>query len=315
MGKNKEKRQKGGDLLETAPACALPACGKLPKDRLHTSRVKEPVLTDVSTSLGSSTETPKKKRKREHLSEQRAENSCSKAQPSEGDRESRKIKKNKKLKNKEAGRVIDANDEDVERSASAEEPLQKKKKRQKAKEVNEAAELETQSNGKRIEPQTRKKKRKRGVSKENTAEGQKETAAAHSPAEMTTQSNKEAVKKKKKDKSKHKAEQHGNAQSVFTTRETRTSSDIAHNATEEGAGIESEKRGTKEAVDACLLNQLKEFIPGIESKEPVNICKMIKYDLARFQEFKKKGKRKSSAARRKLCTRLHFVKVCFGLCL
>lgn len=292
MGKNKEKRQKSSDLLETAPACALPACEKLQKDRLHTSKVKEPVMTDISTSLESSTETPEKKRKREHLSEQRAENSCSKAQPSEGDRESRKIKKNKKLKNKEADHVIDANDEDVERSVSAEEPLQKKKKRQRAKEVNEAAELETQSNGKRMEPQTGKKKQKQGVSKENTAEGQKEMAAVHLSAEMTTQSNKEVVKKKKKDKSKHKAEQRGNVQNVFTTQETQAFSDIVHDATEEGAGIESEKRGMKEstAIDACLLNQLKEFIPGIESKEPVYICKMIKYDLPRFQEFKKKGK-------------------------
>lgn len=43
-------------------------------------------------------------------------------------------------------------------------------------------------------------------------------------------------------------------------------------------------------VDTNPLNELKEFCPKIESRQPDEINKMIIYDLPRFREFKKKGR-------------------------
>jgi len=43
-------------------------------------------------------------------------------------------------------------------------------------------------------------------------------------------------------------------------------------------------------VDPNLLNELKEFCPKIESKDPSEINKMIVYDLPRFREFRKQGR-------------------------
>ncbi|KAK7165156.1 hypothetical protein R3I94_003508 [Phoxinus phoxinus] len=42
-------------------------------------------------------------------------------------------------------------------------------------------------------------------------------------------------------------------------------------------------------VDPNLLNELKEFCPKIESRDPSEINKMIMYDLPRFREFRKQG--------------------------
>lgn len=43
-------------------------------------------------------------------------------------------------------------------------------------------------------------------------------------------------------------------------------------------------------VDTNPLNELKEYCPKIESRQPDDINKMIVYDLPRFREFKKKGR-------------------------
>lgn len=42
--------------------------------------------------------------------------------------------------------------------------------------------------------------------------------------------------------------------------------------------------------DWQALNDLKEFIPNVESKSVDEINKMIKYDLDRFKEFRRQGK-------------------------
>ncbi|XP_055056561.2 transcription termination factor 1 [Misgurnus anguillicaudatus] len=42
-------------------------------------------------------------------------------------------------------------------------------------------------------------------------------------------------------------------------------------------------------VDEKLLNEIKEFIPHIETSYPLTMNKMIMYDLPRFKEFKKQG--------------------------
>lgn len=48
-------------------------------------------------------------------------------------------------------------------------------------------------------------------------------------------------------------------------------------------------RSEEPLVDPNLLNELKEFCPKIESRDPSEINKMIVYDLPRFKEFKKQG--------------------------
>lgn len=48
------------------------------------------------------------------------------------------------------------------------------------------------------------------------------------------------------------------------------------------------KRGPK-TVDRRLLEELKQFLPNIESRTPADINKLINYDLPRYKEFKKKG--------------------------
>lgn len=49
------------------------------------------------------------------------------------------------------------------------------------------------------------------------------------------------------------------------------------------------RNGETVEVDLKLLNEMKEFVPDIESRYIVNVKKMIIYDLPRFKEFKKQG--------------------------
>lgn len=303
MGKNKEKKtlKQESDLLEPAPAYVL-TCENLQKDQLKANKEKENPMTGISMSLESSSEKPKKKQKRKYLSEQQAENDCSKEQHTDGHQENRKIKKKKKVKNKAVNRIKDTNDEDVERSVITEEPPRKKKKREKTNGVNEAKELETQSDEKSEEARTRKKKKKLKESKENLSEKREETEEVNLTVESETRSSEEPAEKKKKKKKKHKskdkdrnssAEQRKNVQTVFTTQETQTFPNlIHHDVKEEDEGIQMNGCAIKDSTEdyESLLKQLKEFIPDIESKEPVNVSKMIKYDLPRFKEFKQQGK-------------------------
>ncbi|XP_072520551.1 uncharacterized protein [Salminus brasiliensis] len=48
-------------------------------------------------------------------------------------------------------------------------------------------------------------------------------------------------------------------------------------------------KGVTKQVDERLLEELKQFIPTVESREPEDINKMIHYDLPRYKEFKKRG--------------------------
>ncbi|MCJ8747007.1 hypothetical protein PDJAM_G00148340 [Pangasius djambal] len=293
MGKNKEKKtlkKKSGDLLETAPACVR-ICENLQKDQLQTIKDKESPITDVSMSMESLPEKPKKKQKRKHLSEQQAENEQSSTEPhTEAPQENRKLKKKKKLRTEAVNHDKDTKDEDVEHSISTEEPPRKKKKREKTKEVNDAKESETQRNEKREEPPTRKKRKKKKlkVSKENIAEKRRETEEVNLAVGSETRSNEELAKEKKKKKDKSKDKDGDNlAKQSETVQSPETFPNIISPAVkEEDTGIQIRESA---GIDASLLKQLKEFIPDIESKEPVSISKMIKYDLPRFKEFKQQG--------------------------
>ncbi|KAG7318266.1 hypothetical protein KOW79_018021 [Hemibagrus wyckioides] len=164
-----------------------------------------------------------------------------------------------------------AHNEDLETSRSTEEPQRKKKKREKTKEANKAGELETQSN-ETTEEASPKKKKKLKESNENIEEKRIKTEEVGLTVDSERQSNE--LKKKKKKKNKSVEKERKKVQSVSTTKETQTSQDDKKELTE---------------IDAKLLNELKEFIPDIESKELVRINKMIKYDLPRFKEFKEQG--------------------------
>ncbi|KAB5528623.1 hypothetical protein PHYPO_G00142360 [Pangasianodon hypophthalmus] len=288
MGKTKEKKtrkQKSGYLLETAPVCVL-TCENLQEDQLQTIKDKENPITDISVSMESLPEKPKKKQKRKHLSEQQSENEKSSTEPhTEGHLENRKLKKKKKLRTEAVNRDKETKDEDVEHSISTEEPPRKKKKREKTKEGNKAKELETQRNEKSEESPTRKKKKKNKLkaSKENIARKRKETEEVNSAVESETRSNEVLAKEKKKKNHKSKDKDSGNlAKQSKNVQPNIISPDVK----EEETGIQI-KEST--GIDASLLMQLKEFIPDIESKEPVSISKMIKYDLPRFKEFKQQG--------------------------
>ncbi|GAA6098789.1 transcription termination factor 1 [Tachysurus ichikawai] len=279
MGKNTEKKKrKSGVYLETAPACVL-TYENLQKDQLPITTDSENPITDISMSLESSSETAKKKKhKRKRLSEQQAENNCSTEQHSEGHLDDRKKKKKKKkLKSEDVSYTEDTNNEDAELSRSTEEPQRKKKKREKTKEGNKAHESETPSNETSEEAPTmkkNKKKKKKEKALKNIADQEGSLTV-----QSETQSN-DDLKKKKKNKSVVKKRK--KAQSVSTREKTRTSQDE-----EVDTGIQSKEAYTE--IDAKRLKELKEFIPDIESKEPVSINKMIKYDLPRFKEFRKQG--------------------------
>ncbi|KAK2845485.1 hypothetical protein Q7C36_010339 [Tachysurus vachellii] len=270
MGKNTEKKKrKSGVYLETAPACVL-TYENLQKDQLQITTDSENPITDISMSLESSSETPKKKKhKRKRLSEQQAENNCTTEQHSEGHLDDKK-----KLKNEDVSYAEDTNNEDAELSTSTEEPQRKKKKRERTKEGNKAQESETPSNETSEEaPTMKKKKKKEKALKENIAEQEGSLTVT-----SERQSN-DDLKKKKKNKSVVKKRK--KAKSASTREKTRTSQDK-----EVDTGIRTE---AFTEIDAKCLKELKEFIPDIESKEPVSINKMIKYDLPRFQEFRKQG--------------------------
>ncbi|KAF7687503.1 transcription termination factor 1-like [Silurus meridionalis] len=261
MGKHKEKKRKSGDLSETVSA-SPPASEKLQKGHVRTNNDAESPVTDILKSLESFSKKPKKKKKKKHLSEQDA------GSDAEAPREHVKVKQEETFK-QEAVNDIEID----EHFANTEEPTRKKKKRKRAKEVNEATESVAQSNENSGEPSPKKKKKKRHVSDENTAEEVNLTSKG-------TQSSAD-VGKKKKHKSKDKK-----ARPVFTTQETfpKTS---RQNMKENNSEIEMASESP--LIDPNLLMQLKEFIPDIESKEQVNVSKMIKYDLPRFQEFKQQG--------------------------
>ncbi|KAI5088407.1 transcription termination factor 1 isoform X2 [Silurus meridionalis] len=261
MGKHKEKKRKSGDLSETVSA-SPPASEKLQKGHVRTNNDAESPVTDILKSLESFSKKPKKKKKKKHLSEQDA------GSDAEAPREHVKVKQEETFK-QEAVNDIEID----EHFANTEEPTRKKKKRKRAKEVNEATESVAQSNENSGEPSPKKKKKKRHVSDENTAEEVNLTSKG-------TQSSAD-VGKKKKHKSKDKK-----ARPVFTTQETfpKTS---RQNMKENNSEIEMASESP--LIDPNLLMQLKEFIPDIESKEQVNVSKMIKYDLPRFQEFKQQA--------------------------
>ncbi|KAK3514872.1 hypothetical protein QTP70_033803 [Hemibagrus guttatus] len=311
MGKNKEeKKRKSGVFLETAPVC--PLIYETPqKDQLQTTSDNKSPITDISMSLESSLEKPKKKtHKKKHLSEQQAENDCPTEQHTEGRQDDRE-KKKKKLRNEDVRHVEDTNNENLELSRSTEEPHRKKKKREKTKEVNKAEELEMQSNEMSEEASTtniedleifrdteepQRKKKKREKTKEvNEAE------------ELKTQSNEmseeASPKKKKKLKGSNVniSEKAIKIEEVSLTVESETQSnelkkskkknksvEKAHKKVQSVSTAKDDKKEFTE-IDAKLLNELKEFIPDIESKEPVSINKMIKYDLPRFKEFREQG--------------------------
>lgn len=258
MGKNRKMKtleQENGGKLETAPASVL-ACEYLQqKDHLRTNKDKQSTIADISSSLECSPKKTKKKQKRKHLSEQEVENDCPIEQSTEG---------------QELG----------------EQPTPKKTKKDKTKEVNKANDSKTPSSKENSDNlPTRRKKKNLDMLKENTAEKRKETEEGGLTVEAETQSTEERKTTKRKDKqSKDKGrnslgKRSKNAESVFSTHETQTD-------------IKEEDGEIKESlpIDESLLNQLKEFIPDIESKESVTVSKMIKYDLPRFKEFKLKGK-------------------------
>ncbi|XP_053336499.1 transcription termination factor 1-like [Clarias gariepinus] len=257
MGKNRKIKtleQENGGKLETAPASVL-ACEYLQqKDHLRTNKDKQSTIADISSSLECSPKKTKKKQKRKHLSEQEVENDCPIEQSTEG---------------QELG----------------EQPTPKKTKKDKTKEVNKANDSKTPSSKEKSDNlPTRRKKKNLDMLKENTAEKRKETEEGGLTVEAETQSTEERKTTKRKDKqSKDKGrnslgKRSKNAESVFSTHETQTD-------------IKEEDGEIKESlpIDESLLNQLKEFIPDIKSKESVNVSKMIKYDLPRFKEFKLKG--------------------------
>ncbi|XP_017306981.2 transcription termination factor 1 isoform X1 [Ictalurus punctatus] len=180
----------------------------------------------------------------------------------------------------------------VESETRSNKELEKKRKRKKTlkeseeniaeesketEEVNLVVESETRSN-KELE---RKRKRKKTLkeSEENIAEESKETEEVNLAVESETRSNKEL--KKKKGKSKDKNRDSLEKKSLPNIKKKRTQGEK-----KEGPGI---RKTALTVIDEKLLQQMKEFIPDIESREVMNMSKMIKYDMPRFKEFKQQG--------------------------
>lgn len=85
-------------------------------------------------------------------------------------------------------------------------------------------------------------------------------------------------------------------QSVMTTEPqevpyiSNQESDLAASLTGTLKRRKKKSRLEEPLVDPNLLNELKEFCPKIESRDPSEINKMIVYDLPRFREFRKQGR-------------------------
>lgn len=285
MGKNKEeKKRKRGVFLETAPVC-VPTYENFQKDQLQTKKVKESPISDFSGGMRNCSEKPQKRQKRKHFLEQQTENDCSTEQQTENDcftehtegHHERRKKKKKKIKHKEVCHVEDTYTEDVDLLTCTVEAPKKKKK--KTRDVNEVEELKIETVSEMsIETPTVEKKKK-SKKKKIVSENRTETGEVSLTVNSEIQCSEDLKKKKKNKKSNTKGHD-----SLLATEET---------CPVEEADTETK---TNAFTDVYLkhLNELKEFIPDIESKEPVLINKMIRYDLQRFKELKKHGKWNSS---------------------
>ncbi|XP_056092315.1 transcription termination factor 1 [Rhinichthys klamathensis goyatoka] len=102
------------------------------------------------------------------------------------------------------------------------------------------------------------------------------------------------LKKKKRSSTEEKSDK------AKKKRENATEINCDHMAQEQESGLPAVLTGTlkrrkkknrleEPLVDPNLLNELKEFCPKIESRDPSEINKMIVYDLPRFREFRKQG--------------------------
>lgn len=281
MVKNKEaKKWKSGVCLESAPVCAV-MYENLQKDKLQTSTDKDTSRTGFSpSSESSSVKRKKKKEKRNRLSEQQVESACFTEQHTESQQNDGEKKKKRKLIN-EVSQVEDFEDGNL----SSKEPKRKKKKREKNIDVDETE--ETQSSEPSEEVPTKKKKKKKKKLNEPNENIVVKTEEVSVIVESETQSDGQLKKKKKKSKDNsgdRLSAHHKQVETLLSTaEEAQTSQD------DNDANQERQTGGEAMEIDAKLLGEIKEFMPNIESREVVSIRKIIKYDLARFQEFKKQG--------------------------
>lgn len=280
MGKHKKKKAQSSSLNCHSPSTSKKTKerGK-DKDRQHKSTDDPPELqTEVRVDIK---KVKKKKRKREE-SDAHDDNDTACDLPS-----------------KKSCFGQDSEDQ----AFFLEEPPQKKKKKKKNREC--AVEFETESTAKTKHNSKKKKHKLKERILTNRASGDEDLECLGSKATEKTnfideaesgKNNEESVRKKEKQKKKKKQknlireineveEVDSTQQEWSDVNETPDVEDLDDLSISEFQKEQEESAGD----DAKQLEQLKEFLPNMDSKYPVNASVMIRYDLPRFLEFKKKG--------------------------
>ncbi|XP_062873587.1 transcription termination factor 1-like [Trichomycterus rosablanca] len=189
------------------------------------------------------------------------------------------------MQRKKPEKVVVLIESEEESSNRSEELVKKKKKKSKDKE-NRKHKASTNSN--ESKDLGKKKTNQMNVAVESETQSHK----IKDPNKATEKSRKVSVKQNKKVKI------------VYRTQETLTVPDVTEENTNPvdsedlpspttgvdiGFRKKRRRKGEPVANEEVLLEQIKEFVPNIDSKEPLNVSKLIKYDLPRYKEFKRKG--------------------------
>lgn len=260
---------------------------KVVSDAKHASQIDVdscmPDSSRMAEALTCSLKKTKKKQKKLDLQAQENENECSKLQP-ESCQDKGSLKKKKVVEDPHScmGPSDSVSQIDVDAASPHEEPPRKKKKKEKSGLTDEKASM---SSKKKVKMSPKQK-------------GSVEPAEIEVDVTCTLEGESNAKCKKKSEEQirKKKKKKHVNTQTALNeeTLQIKLEKDDVKLASptmeiDTGYRAERRKRGSTDEVDASLLEQLKEFVPNVESREPNDIFKMITYDLPRYKEFKKMG--------------------------
>ncbi|XP_036454480.1 transcription termination factor 1-like [Colossoma macropomum] len=288
MGKTKNT-SKGFDdsFLEMSPT------------RTHESPLKDawPTVTDTrnlpnSARLMTLTGSSKKAKKMQ----KKGENECSQLQ-AKGHQENGNLKKRKQLKDEKDLKGADGSL--GETSPHEASPRKKKKQQLEQTEVNITCEVSTKDAS-----ETSRKKKKKSSRRSSSVDPHdtQEVSVTMEWEESETKNNgkREEHVKKKKNKVKRKdssilAEQLKDVESIHTHTAPIETDEVykepASPMRQTGTAFTKKKysKGDEKMIDRHLLEELKEFVPNVESRSLNDINKMINYDLPRYKEFKKEG--------------------------